>query len=172
MVCLGNICRSPTAEAALREALAAEGLDGEVEVDSAGTGDWHIGRPPDSRMTAAAAGDGLTLVGTARRVGVEDFALFDLILAMDESNAYDLRRLAPTVEAQSKVRLFREFEPDAAAVDVPDPYYGEAEGFAEVVRITRAAAAGLVRWLRSEGLIRRADADASRAIERSRGEPG
>ncbi|MBA2316233.1 MAG: low molecular weight phosphotyrosine protein phosphatase [Euzebyales bacterium] len=148
MVCLGNICRSPTAEAALREALAEAGLDGAVEVDSAGTGSWHIGDPPDQRMTAAAADVGLELSGAARRVMVADFDRFDLILAMDGSNEADLLELAPDGPSRAKVRRFREFEAAADGPDVPDPYYGGADGFAHVVASARAGARGVVEHIR------------------------
>ncbi|MDX1620336.1 MAG: low molecular weight protein-tyrosine-phosphatase [Nitriliruptorales bacterium] len=145
-VCLGNICRSPTAEAAFREAADDAGL--EVEVDSAGTGDWHIGEPPDRRMQSAALEDGLQLAGRARQVEPVDFERYDLLVAMDRENRRDLERLAPDPEAADKIRLFREFQPDADAPDVPDPYYGGDDGFHEVVRIVRSAAKGLVDELR------------------------
>lgn len=151
-VCLGNICRSPTAEAALREALAEAGLADHVEVDSAGTGDWHVGEPPDRRMTAAAADAGLTLGGRARLVTAADFDTADLILVMDRSNLADVRALAPDDAARDKVRLFREFDGGADGDEVPDPYFGGPEGFAEVVDIVRAAARGLVRHLVEAGV--------------------
>lgn len=141
LVCLGNICRSPTAEAAVREAADAAGLD--LDVDSAGTGAWHVGEPPDRRMTAAAADDALHLSGRARQVSPDDFAAFDLVVAMDRTNLEDLRRLAPDGTARSRLRLFRDYagEPD---LDVPDPYYGGPDGFHEVVGIVRRAASGMV----------------------------
>lgn len=141
LVCLGNICRSPTAEAAVREAAADAGVD--LEVDSAGTGAWHVGEPPDRRMTSAAAEDGLHLSGRARQVRVEDFADFHLVVAMDASNRDDLLRLAPDEGARSRVRLFRDYAGEPGA-GVPDPYYGGPDGFREVVAIVRRAAAGLV----------------------------
>lgn len=150
LVCLGNICRSPTAEAALREALEEAGLDGQVQVDSAGTGDWHIGQPPDRRMTAAAAGIGLHLSGRARRIHRDDFERADLILVMDHQNLRDVLALAPSPEAGGKVRLFREFDPDADGLEVPDPYYGGPDGCRRVVTMTRAAARGLVRHLQQQ----------------------
>jgi protein-tyrosine phosphatase len=150
MVCLGNICRSPTAEAALREALGEAGLADEVEVESAGTGSWHVGAPPDQRMTAAAAAEGLALTGCARCVTVDDFAEFDLLLAMDAQNEADLRALAPSVEDASRVRRFRSFEDGADAEDVPDPYYGGDAGFTEVVAIARRGARGLARWIAAQ----------------------
>lgn len=144
-VCLGNICRSPTAEAALREAADRAAL--QVEIDSAGTGAWHVGSRPDARMRAAGSEAGLEIDGTARRVAPEDFDRFDLILAMDGSNMADLQRMAPSPEAAEKVRLFRSFDPDADEPDVPDPYYGGADGFREVVEMARRAASGVVRHL-------------------------
>lgn len=144
-VCLGNICRSPTAEAAILEAAADADLD--VEVDSAGTGAWHVGNPPDRRMTAAAGEVGLTLQGAARQVSVDDFHDFDLLLAMDRSNLRDLLALAPDDDSRAKVRLFRDFAGEEDQ-DVPDPYYGGAEGFREVVAIARAGARGVVDAIR------------------------
>lgn len=141
LVCLGNICRSPTAEAAVREAAAEAGLD--IEIDSAGTGAWHVGNPPDQRMTAAAAEDGLELTGSARQVTVDDFSDYDLIVAMDAANRDDLLRLAADDGARDRVRLFRDYAGEVAQ-DVPDPYYGGPDGFREVVAIVRRAARGLV----------------------------
>lgn len=147
LVCLGNICRSPTAEAALREAAEEAGL--ELEVDSAGTGDWHIGSPPDHRMTAAAERVGLTLDGAARQVTPADFERFDLLLVMDRTNLADVCALAPDEASKAKVRLFRSFDPDADGEEVPDPYYGGADGFTHVVEIARAGARGVVAHLQS-----------------------
>ncbi|HWH32136.1 MAG TPA: low molecular weight protein-tyrosine-phosphatase [Egibacteraceae bacterium] len=148
VVCLGNICRSPTAEAALREALRDAGLDGQVEVASAGTGDWHLGEPPDARMTRAAAAAGLTLEGTAAQITAEDFRRSDLILVMDRSNLRDVRALAPDEPSRSKVRLYRDFDPDADHDEVPDPYYGGEDGFHAVVDIARRTARGVVEHVR------------------------
>ncbi|MFN2556969.1 MAG: low molecular weight protein-tyrosine-phosphatase [Nitriliruptorales bacterium] len=143
LVCLGNICRSPTAEAAVREAAAAAGV--EVEVDSAGTGDWNLGRSPDPRMVAAARAVGLELEGRARQVVEEDFDRYDLILAMDGANLRRLQALAPSQAAERKVRLFRSFEAGAPeGAEVPDPYHGGRRGFEHVVELSRASARGLV----------------------------
>jgi protein-tyrosine phosphatase len=130
-VCLGNICRSPSAEAVMRGLLASEGIDG-VEVDSAGTGDWHVGNPADPRAIAAATDRGVEINGSARQVRPEDFEEFDLILAMDRSNHADL--LAMDGADPDKVRLFREMAGEGE-LDVPDPYYGGEDGFAEVLDI-------------------------------------
>ncbi len=142
-VCLGNICRSPTAEAATLEALTDVGLAGRVQLDSAGIGSWHVGNPPDGRMRTAAEAAGLSLDGAARQVTAEELDDWDLILAMDRRNLADLRSLAASDDVRERIRLFREFDDSADGTDVPDPYYGGPAGFAEVVRICRAAAAGL-----------------------------
>jgi protein-tyrosine phosphatase len=146
-VCLGNICRSPTAEAVMRRLVEERGLSGEVKVDSAGTGDWHVGERPDERACAAAERRGLTLEGQARQVRARDFEEFDLILAMDGSNALGLRRLAPDARSAEKVRLLREFDSearDAADLDVPDPYHGGREGFERVIDLVTAACEGVL----------------------------
>ena len=150
-VCLGNICRSPTAEGVMRRLVREQGLEDEIEIDSAGTGGWHVGAPPDERATEAAARRGTTLEGAARRFDPGDFDEFDLILAMDAENRRDLLALAPDEEARAKVRLLREFDPAARAagdLDVPDPYYGGDDGFEEVLDLVEAAARGLLAEIR------------------------
>jgi protein-tyrosine phosphatase len=145
-VCLGNICRSPTAEAALREAAADAGV--ELDVRSAGTGDWHVGGPPDARMRSAAAAVGLELTGVAAQVDADALREADLVLAMDRSNLATLERLALLADVTTPIRLYREFDPDAdGQLEVPDPYYGGPEGFAEVVRIARRTAREVVAHL-------------------------
>ena len=127
-------------------------LEQAIEVDSAGTGAWHVGSPPDERATAAAAARGVAMRGTARQVRREDFDAFDLLLAMDDENHRTLRALAPDAEAAAKVRLLREFDPAAAgagSLDVPDPYYGGADGFDRVLDLVEAACAGLLDELRA-----------------------
>ncbi len=133
-VCAGNICRSPTAEGVLRGLIAEAELHDEIEVESAGTGGWHVGDPPDPRSVAAAADRGVELSGAARQVDEADFEAFDLLVAMDRSNRDALTRLAPDEEARGRIKLLREYA-DGEGHDVPDPYYGGAEGFAEVVEI-------------------------------------
>jgi protein-tyrosine phosphatase len=155
-VCMGNICRSPTAEAVMRHRLEAEGLDGSVEIDSAGTGGWHAGDPPDRRATAAAKARGIVMRGAARQVTAADFDDFDLLLAADEENLAALRAAAPDAAAAAKVRLLREFDPASAAagdLEVPDPYYGGADGFDHVLDLVEAACAGLLDRLRAEGRV-------------------
>ncbi len=129
-VCLGNICRSPAAEGIMRDIVEREGAADRWIIDSAGTGRYHIGDLPDRRMRVHARQRGLELLHRARQVDVEDFTDFDLIVAMDASNASNLRRLAPTVEAARKVVPMAEFFSPSARYDhVPDPYYEGAEGF-------------------------------------------
>ena len=139
-VCMGNICRSPTAEAVMRHLVADAGLQDEIEIDSAGTGGWHAGARPDRRAAAAARSRGIVLDGAARQVTARDFHDFDLLLAMDEDNLRDLLALAPSGTAH-KVRKL-------AAVDVPDPYYVGELGFETVLDIVTEACTGLLDELR------------------------
>ena len=151
-VCLGNICRSPTAEAVMARLVEEAGLADAIELDSAGTGAWHVGSSPDERASAAAAARGIAMRGVARQVRAADFERFDLLLAMDAENRRTLRALAPDAEAAAKVRLLREFDPasaGAASLDVPDPYYGGADGFDRVLDLVEAACAGLLAELRA-----------------------
>ena len=141
-VCAGNICRSPAAEAAIREAAAEAGLEGHV--DSAGTGTWHIGQPPHPESVEAGSRAGLRIEGRARKVTVADFDRFDIILAMDRANLRDLMGLAPSKESQAKVRLFRTYDPATTIDEVPDPWGGSTGDYEETVRIVMAAARGLV----------------------------
>jgi protein-tyrosine phosphatase len=147
-VCLGNICRSPTAEGVLRVLAAREAPDLKVDVDSAGTADYHVGAPPDPRTRAAAARRGYDLSTLrARVVEPGDFERFDLILAMDEENLGTLRRRAPAM-AHERLRLFLEFAPAGGPQEVPDPYYGGPNGFEEVLDLVEAASRGLIAHLR------------------------
>ncbi len=149
MVCMGNICRSPTAEAVMRGLVREAGLEGEIEVDSAGIGDWHVGYPPDGRATEAARRRGVTLEGSARQVRPGDFADYDLLLAMDRDNLAELRALAPDRAAAEKVRMLRSYDAASAGdVDVPDPYYGGDRGFEIVLDQVEAACRGLLDALR------------------------
>ena len=146
-VCMGNICRSPTAEGVMRSLVDEAGLGDAVAIDSAGTGGWQVGDPPDGRSVAAAARRGIRVEGAARQVQRADFERFDLLLALDGSNARDLLRLAPDPDGAAKVRLLREFDPASAAggeLDVPDPYYGGADGFDHVLDLVDAACRGLL----------------------------
>lgn len=155
-VCLGNICRSPTAEGVMRTLLERDGLQDAVLLDSAGTGAWHVGESPDRRAAEAAAKRGFALSGSARQVRASDFQDFDLLLAMDSSNASDLMRIAPG-EAAAKVKLLREFDPASAGpdLDVPDPYYGGETGFDRVLDLVEAACLGLIERLQLASCMRR-----------------
>jgi protein-tyrosine phosphatase len=147
---MGNICRSPTAEGVMRRLLEDERLADRVEIESAGTGDWHVGQPPDERATLAAGRRGITLSGAAQQVRPADFRRFDLLIAMDRANLRELLALAPDEEAAEKVRLLREFEPAASGdLDVPDPYYGGDRGFETVLDMVEAACRGLLDELRA-----------------------
>ena len=146
-VCLGNICRSPTAEGVMRHLVDAEGLADAVEIQSAGTGDWHVGHSPDERSAGAAAARGIALSGTARQIEPADFESFDLILAMDRANHADLLALAPDDDARERMRLLREYDPEAVAageLEVPDPYYGGSSGFEDVLDLVTRACRGLL----------------------------
>ena len=149
MVCLGNICRSPTAEAMLRRKLHEAGLDERVAVDSAGTADYHVDSPPDRRAISHGERRGLRMQHLrGRQVERADFDRFDWILAMDEDNLADLKRLRPA-GSRARVALLMSFAPDAGAREVPDPYLGGAEGFEHVLDLTAAAADGFLASLRS-----------------------
>lgn len=148
-VCMGNICRSPTAEGVFRRVLSAHAPELQIEIDSAGTHDYHVGSPPDRRAIEAARRRGVDLSALrARMVSSEDFAHYDLILAMDEENLNELKRRAPPVHHE-RIRLMMEFAPQAPSRWVPDPYYGGSQGFEEVLDLLEEAANGLVQELLS-----------------------
>lgn len=143
-VCLGNICRSPAAEGVLLCALKRRGIEGWT-VDSAGTGDYHIGDLPDSRMRSAASRRGYRLTHQARQVRASDFNDFDLIVGMDASNVRNLRRMAPTIETEAKVAPMSRWLDPAKGYDfVPDPYYEGAEGFELVLDLLQDACERMV----------------------------
>ncbi|HWV11527.1 MAG TPA: low molecular weight protein-tyrosine-phosphatase [Pseudomonas sp.] len=146
-VCLGNICRSPTAEGVFRHKLQQAGLADLIEVDSAGTGDWHVGKAPDTRTRLAAQRRGYDLSALrARQVTAEDFARYDLVLAMDNSNLLHLGALRP-VDSLGELDLFlRRYQ--LALDDVPDPYYGGEEGFEHVLDLIEEACDGLLTELK------------------------
>ena len=147
-VCLGNICRSPTAEGVLRTLAAREAPELTIEVDSAGTAAYHVDEPPDPRSRQAAARRGYDLSALrARIVEPGDFERFDLILAMDRENLRVLRQRAPA-GAHERLRLFLEFAPEAGPEDVPDPYYGGPNGFEEVLDLVEATTRSLLAHLR------------------------
>ena len=148
-VCLGNICRSPTAEGVFRGLLRAAGLEEKVAVESAGTAGHHLGALPDRRSRAAARARGLELSSRARQFAPQDWQRFDHVLAMDQSNFDALAACAPSAVARAKLRLFRSFDPEAPpGAEVADPYYGGPEGFDHVLDVCEAASAGLLAQLR------------------------
>ncbi|MDH4283464.1 MAG: low molecular weight phosphotyrosine protein phosphatase [Myxococcales bacterium] len=148
-VCLGNICRSPTAEAIMRRLIERERLGAHIEVDSAGTGDWHVGSPPDSRAHAAGKRRNIEVTGRARRVEAGDFERFDYLIAMDRANQKDLLRLAPNETARARIALLRSYDRASRRdADVPDPFYGEGDGFERVLDICEAACRGLLEHIR------------------------
>ena len=144
-VCLGNICRSPTAEGVFRKLVEDAGLRDEFYIDSAGTGGWHVGDPPDRRMRAAAKKRGYQLDSVARQVEPGDFEKFDHIVAMDRSNYEDLLAICPK-EHQHKIVLLRDWDQERG--DVPDPYYGAADGFDLVIDIVERSCRKLLAHLR------------------------
>jgi len=148
-VCLGNICRSPSAEGVFRKLVLEQGLHEQIEIDSAGTHAYHVGSPPDSRAQEAARRRGIdmsSLVG--RRVDTGDFYIFDYVLAMDESNKYHLLEMAPA-EEMHKIKLFLDYAPQREENEVPDPYYGGHTGFEYVLDLIEDASEGLLSEIKS-----------------------
>ena len=151
-VCMGNICRSPTAEAVFRRYVEKEGLAEHIHIDSAGTHDYHIGDAPDGRTQRAAAQRGYDMSKLrGRQVEVADFARFDYVLAMDEANLYILKHLRPR-DSASHLGLFLEFAEKHDEREVPDPYYGGAQGFEHVLDLVEDAANGLLRHIKQQHL--------------------
>jgi protein-tyrosine phosphatase len=150
-VCHGNICRSPTAEGVMRRLVTQRGMSSRVVMESAGTGGWHVGDRPDARARQAALARGYELESVAQQFTARFFDRFDYVLAADADNLEQLRRLAPNATAREKVKLLRDFDPEAPpGSEVPDPYYGGADGFELVLDICEAACRGLLAHLESE----------------------
>ena len=151
-VCLGNICRSPTAEGVMRYQVGEAKLAERIAIDSAGTGNWHIGAPPDERAQHAAAQRGYDLSGLrGRQIAVPDFERFDLLIAMDNANVAALQRICPPAQ-RDKIRLLMEFVPQGDSRwtgerEVTDPYFGDATGFEQVLDQCEAACRGLIAAL-------------------------
>ena len=146
-VCLGNICRSPTAEGVFRHLLEAEAPQLQIEVDSAGTADYHIGDPPDMRSQRAALRRGIDLSGLrGRQVKRDDFTRFDLILGMDRGNLRELQAMRPET-APARVQLFLEYAAHPGRLEVPDPYYGNTAAFEDVLDLCTVASRGLLAAL-------------------------
>lgn len=151
-VCMGNICRSPTAEAVFRHYVENAGLTDRIVIDSAGTHDYHIGEPPDARTQRAARQRGYEMEGLrGRQVEAEDFRRFDYVLAMDQANLANLQRIAPG-DSEAKARLFLEYARHHAEREVPDPYFGGADGFERVLDMVEDAAEGLLQHIRKQHL--------------------
>ncbi|MEY3011714.1 MAG: hypothetical protein RIT45_449 [Pseudomonadota bacterium] len=149
-VCLGNICRSPQAEGLFIARIAEHGLSEHFAIDSAATSAYHIGERPDARTLATSRRHGVELPSRGRQFVASDFARFDYVVAMDQSNAANLLKIAPDAAAAAKISLLRSWDPDADGDEVPDPYYGGEDGFERVFAICDAGARGLL-----DALVRR-----------------
>lgn len=136
-VCLGNICRSPLAEGVFRHLVEERGLSERFVIDSAGTGAWHVGQPPDRRSVEVAEAHDIILTGRGRQVRAHDLRRFDVVVAMDRDNLEDLRDLAEATDGGARLHLLREFDPQADSPDVPDPYFDGASGFETVYQMVR-----------------------------------
>jgi protein-tyrosine phosphatase len=149
-VCLGNICRSPTAEGVMRAQVAQEGLQDRIFIDSAGTGDWHVGEAPDERAQRAAQQRGYNLSALrGRQIRLSDFERFDLLLAMDDANVRELHKICPASQRKN-VRLLMEFAAEEKSREVADPYFGGTQGFEQVLDQCEDACRGLLAALRGK----------------------
>jgi len=148
-VCMGNICRSPTAEGVFKHVVKQAGMQDEIIIDSAGTHAYHIGESPDKRSQAKARENGVDLSRQrARKAITEDFERFDYIIAMDRSNLEDLKHLASTQEQHQKISLFMDYADNWNNTEVPDPYYGGSNGFQEVFDMVTSASQGLLEQIK------------------------
>lgn len=148
-VCMGNICRSPTAESVFRHQLIEAGLSENIVIDSVGTHDYHIGKPPDKRAQQAALQRGYDLNSLrGRQISAQDFHEFNYILAMDRENMANLAKICPPQE-QHKLKLFMEFSKGFSEREVPDPYYGGEQGFENVLNMIEDAGAGLLKEIQA-----------------------
>ena len=147
-VCLGNICRSPSAENIMNHLIQEAGLESQIQCDSAGTSGYHIGEPPDRRMNQAAMAKGIKLLGSSRRFESVDFEAFDLILAMDRANYRDLVRQDSQGKYRDKIKMMCDYCSDFTDKEVPDPYYGGADGFTYVIDLLLDACSGLLQDIR------------------------
>lgn len=152
-VCLGNICRSPSAEAVMKQCVQSAGLEEQFQIDSAGLIAYHEGEQADPRMRAHAARRGYQLNSISRPVRTTDFFEFDLIIGMDGRNMEELQRKAPSIETERKVHAMMEYAPDSLFDHVPDPYYSGAEGFELVLDLLEQACSGLLQQLKKLPLI-------------------
>lgn len=149
-VCLGNICRSPTAEGVFQHLVNEAGLSAYFEIDSAGTGSWHIGNPPNSKSQAVANQHGIKLLSRARQVEASDLEYYDLVVAMDHSNAGDLHAMIVKPEQEEKIVMLRDFDSDPDDGAVPDPYYGGIDGFKNVFDIVYRSCNNLLNELKKD----------------------
>jgi len=150
-VCLGNICRSPLAEGVFVHLVAEAGLTDRFEIDSAGTGAWHVGEAADARARMVASRHGVELVSSARQITEADVLRFDYLIAMDRENLRNIKRMADAAGSEAHVHLLREFDPatNGDADEVPDPYYGGASGFETVYEMVNRSCQGLLERIRS-----------------------
>jgi protein-tyrosine phosphatase len=151
-VCLGNICRSPLAQGVFETLVDKENYQDSIHIESAGTGNWHVGNPPDKRMQTTALKNGVTMNSLARQFQPDDFNRFDLIIAMDQTNYADLATLCSPSIAEKKLKLFRSFDPKnsvAQLQDVPDPYYGGDEGFDNVFDIINRTSPKILDFIKT-----------------------
>lgn len=146
-VCMGNICRSPTGEGVFQKVVSERGLEGRVEIDSAGTIGYHSGNRADPRMRAAAAQRGYPLTSRARQIDAHDIRRFDLIVAMDRENVRDIRKLVEKGQAAKHIKLLSEFLPAGSPSDVPDPYYGGSSGFDQVIDMIEEACPRILEYV-------------------------
>lgn len=154
-VCLGNICRSPLAQGVFEKCVRDEGLEDQIRVASAGTGNWHIGSPPDGRMQETANKHGLQLNSRGRQFQSADFDNFDLILAMDDSNLILLEQLCPDPKKAENLKLFRSFDPEGHGdLNVPDPYYGGGKGFETVYDIVNRTCPKILEFLKARANLK------------------
>jgi protein-tyrosine phosphatase len=152
-VCMGNICRSPTAEGVFRHKAIEAGLDDQIHIDSAGTIAYHVGHPPDLRAQRAALKRGIDLsTQRARRVTSKDFEEFDLVIAMDSDNHYELEAICPKGH-EDRLHMFLKFARNSSETDVPDPYYGGGNGFELVLDLIEDASEGLLQHLKEQKLV-------------------
>ena len=148
---LGNICRSPLAEGVFQALINKEGLENQIIIHSAGTGNWHVGAEPDARMQATARSKGIHLTSRAQQIQAGDIRRYDLILAMDRSNLEGIEYLCSPETAAQKVRLFRSFDPEVDGdLDVPDPYYGRDDGFERVFQIVHRTCPPILEYVKSQ----------------------
>lgn len=149
-VCLGNICRFPLAEAIFRHQVRERGVEDQFEIDSAGTSDYHIGAPPDRRSVASAKRRGINVTGSGRQITAEDLHQFDYVIVMDAQNLADVEQIVDASGGSARVHRLREWDPEPADFDVPDPYYGGPEGFDTVHDIVERSSAAFLDHLLAE----------------------